>query len=533
MNDLELLQDLNNRKDVANLLGVSDKKLIYILYAKRTESFYTSFEVSKGNGGIREINAPLKEIRFFQDKLKDIFSNIYALKPRKSATGFLCGKSIIDNAKPHLNSLCILNIDFKDFFNQINFGRVLKMLEKGFNIKHDVAVVLTQILTVHGKLPQGSPSSPIITNLICSRMDNQLEKFSRKYNIKYTRYADDLTFSTKNNEFNHKVCEYVDNSVILGEELIKIFEYNGFEVNPEKLFIRTRKNRQEVTGLVINEKLNVRKDYVKNLRAALHNASKDIKKESNNQIYGKLQYLRMIKGEEDKLFLKYACQYNDIFGEKFSNAERLQRFNSWLSDRIFVIDTYQVFDEKDENGNTCKKNYYDQGNGTGFNLKGYGFVSCYHVIENLIGLSPLKVHRNSMEANYYNTSNSNLLLDEKNDVAVYKDFFIGNKFLEPNFDFDFNINEELTLVGYPLFDFEHGSQFDKRKSNEYVRKFYLGHNIYKVDCEINHGSSGGPVLDKDGRVVGIITNGCSKKELYDPVYGFVPIKYIKSLYLDE
>ena len=202
------LQECKTRADVAEFLGLSEKELIMQLYVKGVKQFYQTFKIEKKNGDTRVIHAPTGYLKKHQKKIAKSLTEIYLKKPRQSAIGFIPHKNIVDGAKIHVGSKYILNIDFQDFFNQIHFGRVRGMLEKGLHFEHDVAVIIAQLVTVDGTLPQGAPTSPIITNLICSKMDYQLEKLARNSYMKYSRYADDLTFSSYNDYFtffNHLI----------------------------------------------------------------------------------------------------------------------------------------------------------------------------------------------------------------------------------------------------------------------------------------------------------------------------------------
>lgn len=123
---------------------------------------------------------------------------------------FTKDKSIITNAEIHKNKRFVLNIDLEDFFKSFHFGRVQGYFEKNKNFlfPKNIATVLAQLTCYNGSLPQGAPSSPIITNLICNILDMKLLKIAKKYKLDYSRYADDLTFSTNNKNFEEKSEEF-------------------------------------------------------------------------------------------------------------------------------------------------------------------------------------------------------------------------------------------------------------------------------------------------------------------------------------
>ena len=157
------------------------------------------------------------------------------------------------NASQHSKRALVLNIDLKDFFSQIHFGRVRGMLMKPpYSIGEEAATTIAQIACLNGKLPQGAPSSPIITNMICAPLDNALMRLAKKTNCIYTRYADDITISTYKKAFDKDVVYYEDDEIRIGSKLAGILEKHSFCVNPQKVTVREHSKRQEVTGLTVN-----------------------------------------------------------------------------------------------------------------------------------------------------------------------------------------------------------------------------------------------------------------------------------------
>ena len=173
----------------------------------------------------------------------------------------------------HVHRRCIVNIDLKDFFSQITFPRIRGMfLKYPFNLPSKAATVLAQIVTCDSVLPQGAPTSPIISNFICAKMDGDLWRFACKNKLRYSRYADDLTFSTNAKQLPEALGEFsLDNTFILSEKLKQIIEKrNHFFINGKKTRCMKRDARQEVTGLTVNDKVNVSHKYIKQIRAMLH-----------------------------------------------------------------------------------------------------------------------------------------------------------------------------------------------------------------------------------------------------------------------
>lgn len=260
--------DIETRRMLAEFLDIPYGWFTYILYGKKTENLYTSFDIAKKSGGYRHINAPNCELKEIQRKLANALYGyqLELIKENKIqnniSQAFEKDKSFITNACKHRNKRWILNIDLENFFDSFHFGRVLGFFEKNryFNLPREVASVIAQISCYEGCLPQGAPTSPIITNLICNVLDMRIVKIARKYRMDYTRYADDLTFSTNDKNF-------VDRYSLFLEEVDAEIQKSGFNINETKTRLFYRDSRQEVTGLVVNNKVNVNRDYYKKTRA--------------------------------------------------------------------------------------------------------------------------------------------------------------------------------------------------------------------------------------------------------------------------
>ena len=282
------LKAASTLSDVARLLDFKPKAVSYILYKQPATAKYKIFQIPKRNGGQRTICAPVDALKALQHKLSDLLQDcvdeINAANKRKDRTahGFKRKRSIITNARQHRHRRWVFNLDLEDFFPSINFGRVRGFLLKNrdFELHEDVATVIAQIACHENLLPQGSPCSPVISNLVAHVLDMRLVKLASAAGCTYSRYADDLTFST-----NKKKCP-VDIAVpsgtagapshlwLPGEPLRKVVKRSGFRINAKKTHLMYRTSRQNVTGLVVNEKINVRWEYRHNARAMVHSLVK-------------------------------------------------------------------------------------------------------------------------------------------------------------------------------------------------------------------------------------------------------------------
>jgi RNA-directed DNA polymerase len=332
--DLVLLQrirDLASPKDVSRLLEIDYRRLKYHLYMSDPASRYASFSISKRAGGTRQISAPITPLKILQRKLAHVLGLAY--EPKAPVHGFVIDRGILTNAKMHTRKWYLLNLDIKDFFPSINFGRVRGMfMAFPFHLNPSVATVLAQICCHDDKLPQGAPTSPIVSNLICARMDSELRILAMENRSTYTRYADDISISTTLRKFPGRLASILpDGSVELGEDLTQLIERNGFEVNYGKVRLQSKYQRQEVTGLKVNRFPNVRRSLHKQIRAMLndwdvrglqsaearhfelfnsHHLSPFKERPSFKRIVkGKIDFLGMVKGKDDASYRRFLYKY--------------------------------------------------------------------------------------------------------------------------------------------------------------------------------------------------------------------------------
>ena len=256
------------RKEVAKLINIELRAITYVLYKKGIEESYKSFEIPKKAGGTRVIDSPNKQLKRIQrqlgKKIYDIHKNYIDQKRIASniSHGFETGKGIITNARIHKNKKYLLNIDIANFFSSINFGRVQGYFNKSqeFMFSKEVSTIISQLVCYEKKLPQGAPTSPIISNLIFNIVDLRILSLAKKYKLSYTRYADDMSFSTNNRAFQTAYIEFI-------QELKVLLKNSGFDINESKTRLEYYSSRQEVTGLTVNKKINARRKFIKQTRA--------------------------------------------------------------------------------------------------------------------------------------------------------------------------------------------------------------------------------------------------------------------------
>ncbi|WP_160833645.1 retron Ec67 family RNA-directed DNA polymerase/endonuclease [Pantoea sp. Seng] len=329
MSSLESLKKLKNLKDVATFLGCKPKALSYLLFFD--ENKYRTFEIKKKSGGSRKILAPNDKLKAIQKILSNVLYDCYAeIYPTKKYSVISHGYvrkeknqinkennhtkdqnlsyGTITNSIPHKNKHNVLNIDLADYFSSFNLGRVRGFFIKNesFKLSTECATVLAQIACYENELPQGSPCSPIIANLISRSLDVKLAGLAKENSATYTRYVDDITISTNKKVFPTKIAGVIDNKVTLGKSLQRIVIKSGFTINPPKSRLQFSDSRQEVTGLIVNKFVNVPSNYRHTLRPMVHSLFKnntytymndegDNVKGSIDRLNGMLSYIHYIR----------------------------------------------------------------------------------------------------------------------------------------------------------------------------------------------------------------------------------------------
>jgi len=271
-------------KQLRELLDIrSPKQLGYFLLASdHKDGPYTTFTIPKRDGGEREICAPKTQLKWVQRRIHQrILKDIPA---HDAAHGFITGRSIVTNAAAHVGAAVVVKFDLTDFFPTVHYYRVLGLFASlGYTVGNgrfgiedgskQVAPVLARLCCytpdpkAWGKshMPQGAPTSPAVSNLVCRRLDSRLTGLAKKLAGTYTRYADDLTFSFKKADADlGRFRWWID----------QVCQQEGFRVNQSKFRVIRRSQRQVVTGVVVNDSVRVPRDARRRFRAILHNCQK-------------------------------------------------------------------------------------------------------------------------------------------------------------------------------------------------------------------------------------------------------------------
>ena len=270
------LPSMLRSKDLADALGIDIPELQFLCYDRKLSDVrhYQYFRIPKKTGGFRKISAPMPRLKSAQTW---ILTNIlYRIPQLDCVHGFVPGRSIVTNAEPHVGKNVLVNFDLQNFFPSIQLKRVLDFFTTYYppSVAYLLALICTERKTLAIRLdgeiqylaqgervlPQGSPASPAIANLIARDLDKRLLQLGEELGFTYTRYADDLSFSSST---NHSVGPLI-------RETQNIVQFENFILHPRKTRVMRKGSRQEVTGIIVNEKINIDRRSLRRFRAFLH-----------------------------------------------------------------------------------------------------------------------------------------------------------------------------------------------------------------------------------------------------------------------
>lgn len=334
---------VKTRQDLAALLGQTEQGLCVVIWGRDEDEKYRTFTIGKRSGGIRLIQAPKPPLLVLQWALAPFLDACY--EPPPSVHGYVSGRSIRTNAAPHERCCQMLKLDLSNFFPSITFPRVYGLFKSApFLFSNEVAATIANLVCWEGSLPQGSPVSPVISNMICKGLDRDLSKLAKENSTQYTRYADDLTFSTKS-EGPWSLILFDGEVRRPHIALAEIVARNGFVINDSKTRILNKYCRRMVTGVVTNQRLNVPQSFLRKTNRLLKLAGKHglatvgrwcreqsaprsliFKPEDHlvRVLRGRIAYASMIRGDQDAL-----CQKHSLYLENLIAGRP-------LTDNLFV-----------------------------------------------------------------------------------------------------------------------------------------------------------------------------------------------------
>lgn len=321
-------QELGSLHDLAAFWGLKPSQLSYYAFHIDKTTAYSTFRIPRRNGRQRQIEAPTPTLKYIQRLIHESLTPVYG--PHEAVHGFLSGRSIVTNARNHVRSRYLLNVDLADFFPSITRKRIFgRLIAEPYSLDNAVANIIASLSTNrYSRLPQGSPSSPVLANIVASELDSKLAELCGSLGCWYTRYADDITISNSRGEMPPQLARYPNASgtgqVILGDRLLDVIEQNGFRINDRKSRMQSYSTRQLCTGLVVNsDRISPPRSYIRRLRALIHHWQKngwedaaqvlhsnehrrlfDNKRALMDHIMGRIAYLKMVRGQNDPVSLR-------------------------------------------------------------------------------------------------------------------------------------------------------------------------------------------------------------------------------------
>lgn len=478
-------------------LGLGTKELKKIWWYRRR--MYEQFSIAKGPK-VRLISAPNRRLKILQSKLAPLLDRIYRV--RNPVHGFVAARSVKTNAQAHGDRRFVVNLDLQDFFPTITENRIRGLL-RALDVDDRVAEIIARLCCLDDHLPQGAPTSPVLSNMICYRLDTDLLRIAKGTRAIYTRYADDISFSSY-----QPPAPLFDGALptvgrfspeLLAPDLRAAFQGNGFTVNPSKAHYADRNSRRIITGVKINAGLNVDRRFVRHIRAVFHSiekfgltdaqakyADKGGKGILAAHLRGKISYVAHLKGASDPVVRSLALRYNRCFA---GSPIKVSPTRADIIDRaVWVVEHH--LDDPD--------NY---GQGSAFFLHGVGLVTAAHCVT---GLKEVVVHHPSRPSNKFKATVAH--------YSMHRDLAVLSHEI-PETDFYWlatsttlaSTGTPVTALGYPDFSPADKMNFRAGMVSSTTTKSLI--KLFEVNFKLTQGMSGGPVIDSKDEVVGIVHKG--------------------------
>lgn len=531
------LRAVQTLDDLAAALEITRGQLTHYSYGRGRR--YRVFHVKKRRGGKRTIHEPNDGLKLIQSKLLQLLSAAY--QPLPSVHGFVRGRSIVTNAATHAGQTWVLNIDLEEFFPTIHFGRVRGALAKRpVSLPRNVATVVAQLATWSRTLPQGAPTSPMLSNLVARSLDLRLQRVAKTSGCTYTRYADDITLSTDAPTFPSTFATLLDEegTTVVGDALQEIVENEGFQINVEKVRLQRASVRQEVTGLTVNEFPNLTRRQLKRVRAMLYAwrehgydaaeaeyfARYDRNKDRGPHasptfravVKGHIDLIGMVRGWDSRPYREFIRQYADLVPEyELRHPTDLGPLHlSRWTDGIWVLDC----EDPD-----------DPSQGTAFELKGVGLVTCAHVLFRRTSAGGWIPRRGAV---VYHPARAEArfpiqVVGWSSDVDLAVCRFDGTR----GWEFQrargrARSGLRVKLAGYP--QYAPGAGLYEEEGEVTHERVHFGKPRLTLTCNVVGGASGAPVLNRRGEVVAVAAVGRESfwRNPDDPMPGAAPIELI-------
>lgn len=456
---------------------------------------YSQFDIAKGSGKVRTITAPDRRLKIVQRKLARLLDQLYRV--RNPVHGFVLQRSVKTNAEAHNRRRFVVNLDLQEFFPTITEKRVAGLL-RSLGVDRRVSEIVAHLCCHMGQLPQGAPTSPVLSNMICYRLDTDLLVVAKTARAIYTRYADDITFSSYQppTPLFESVVPAVGRFLpdLLAPELRAAIANNGFVIHPDKAHYADRNSRRVVTGVKINAGLNVDRRYVRRIRAMLHSIEKlglidaQAKHSSSGgkgslatHLRGKIAYIAYLKGQTDPVVRSLAQRYNQSFNAR--PIKLTPTAQEKLDRSVWVVEHPEQY-------------------GTAFFLEGIGLVTAAHCVKEVPEVEVLhpSKHTTKFKAKvlHYDPDRDLAVLDHGAiPLTDYYELEPASKLVA--------VTDLVTARGFPEWGL--GERLNVRAGEVSLLTARFGVKLIEVTQQLAQGMSGGPILNAAGEVVGIIHKG--------------------------
>jgi RNA-directed DNA polymerase len=507
------IPNLISPQHLAALLGMS----LSDIYAKVHTKSYRSFIVKKRGGGFRTIDAPEGSLALIQRRLAAILADAYG--SRAAVHGFVRHRGIRTNASAHLSAKQLFECDIKDFFTSIHFGRVRGLfMAKPYNFPKAVATLIARICCHHGVLPQGAPTSPVISNMVCGKLDSELKNLARQHGCCYTRYADDITFSTKRDSFPKSIVDR-DNTgaVIPGGVLTALLANAHFAINPLKTRLASAGGRMEVTGIVLGSKgLNLRRSAIRQIRCMLHaweakgielasqeySTKYDLQKREKVDfaavVRGKLEHLGHVKGRDNEVYSRLFIRYLKLYPMTKWNSIQI----SSIGDTPTLLRAVYVLRAENSDGYELLS--------SAFWLAGVGLVTANHAVRALGGQQFKDITAFKISEAADGIPMKIIAASEHHDLAILAPASSFKPLVELQQSFSPQQGALIQLIGYPHYN--PGNPVSMVQGQLIREQVFQNVKQLIVSPTINEGNSGGPIMDIHNHVVGIAVKGAGQGE---------------------
>lgn len=498
------LKTADSARDLARLLGVSYGGIFsFILYRNASALNYSSFTIPKRDGTGRTISTPSPALKKLQKKLLVLLEELYDAPP--NVTGSRKESGAVDNASRHERRRYVLNIDLEAFYDTIHFKRISGILQSGrYSLNPAVATAIAQLCCHNGRLPAGAPTSGLLANMVAGPLDSALLRFAKRNRLRVSRYVDDITISSMSaSNINSCLAESCDGRPllrgcsILSEELTGIFVAAGFVINDRKVLFASRTARQKVTGIIVNERLNVPRPMIQSIRGALHAVEKfgiedaqatylSDHRPTNNSGYSLVSRLR---GQ-----IQYVGQVTG-FGARYQRLA--SRANQVLDGTPLPVNSAPA-----EFATVVVE--YESSQATAFHIGAGFFVTAYHAFPEYMNIS-----MHSSDNPTRTAIAEPVYTDFRADYAIYRttdDWAAGL----PSLDISRRapeVGSDYRMIGYPNYSL--GNSVTKTDVKIIGHSTRMSHRRLDVNSRLEHGASGAPILNASGAVVGLVHGGPS------------------------